>query len=238
LRKKKRPGRAAYIREYRKRYPKNWQEIRAEILKRSKGQCECDGECGLHTFDRCCEKNGKPGKNMAGTVRLQVAHLNHVEKDCRPENLKAMCQRCHLRYDRVLHADGARKTRNKQRGQIDALDELSFQEALTMLLLDLEANPMKVILAPAPEPRYWSPDEGRGGHMIRVVESRPPPWYLKLCQRWGYWSKRRGRFERRCFLAAINRAREGVFTGGVYMDAVLEMVKHAQRDPEEVFLNR
>jgi hypothetical protein len=30
---------------------------------------------------------------------LTVAHLNHDPQDCRDENLKAFCQRCHLRYD-------------------------------------------------------------------------------------------------------------------------------------------
>jgi len=28
-----------------------------------------------------------------------VAHLNHRPEDCRDENLRFMCQRCHLRYD-------------------------------------------------------------------------------------------------------------------------------------------
>lgn len=44
-------------------------------------------------------------------VVLTVAHLNHEPMDCRPENLKAMCQRCHLRYDGKLHARSARATR-------------------------------------------------------------------------------------------------------------------------------
>ncbi len=158
-------SRAAYNREFRKRYPKDWPEWRKKIRARSGGRCECSGECGLHVGGRCVELNGKPGKNMAGTVRLQAAHMNHVERDCREENLKDFCQRCHLRYDRVIHAEGSRKTRNKRSGQIDALDELSFQETLTMLQLDLEANPMKVILAPAPEPRHSTKFElSKRGH--------------------------------------------------------------------------
>ena len=37
-----------------------------------------------------------------GYVRiiLTCAHLNHNEMDCSNENLKALCQRCHLNYDR------------------------------------------------------------------------------------------------------------------------------------------
>jgi hypothetical protein len=44
-------------------------------------------------------------------VVLTVAHLNHVAGDDRDENLKALCQWCHLNYDRLHHHEtrGARK---------------------------------------------------------------------------------------------------------------------------------
>ena len=32
-------------------------------------------------------------------LTLTVAHINHVESDCRDENLVALCAGCHLRYD-------------------------------------------------------------------------------------------------------------------------------------------
>jgi 5-methylcytosine-specific restriction endonuclease McrA len=84
-------------------YPPNWKEISRVIRERSGGQCECMGECGLHRDHpgprRCEERNGAKAKWAAGVVVLTVAHLNHTPSDCRPENLKAMCQRCHLRYD-------------------------------------------------------------------------------------------------------------------------------------------
>jgi hypothetical protein len=48
---------------------------------------------------------------------LTVAHLNHDPQDNRDENLKAMCQRCHLRYDRDLHAENRAKTLDRRRGQ-------------------------------------------------------------------------------------------------------------------------
>ena len=32
---------------------------------------------------------------------LTLAHINHVEMDCRPENLVALCPRCHLAYDQT-----------------------------------------------------------------------------------------------------------------------------------------
>ncbi len=39
-------------------------------------------------------------------IVLTVAHLNHTPEDCRPENLKALCQRCHNRYDRAARRQG------------------------------------------------------------------------------------------------------------------------------------
>lgn len=30
---------------------------------------------------------------------LTVAHLNHIPMDCRDQNLRALCQRCHNSYD-------------------------------------------------------------------------------------------------------------------------------------------
>jgi hypothetical protein len=38
-------------------------------------------------------------------VVLTVAHLNHVPGDDRDENLRALCQWCHLHYDRAHHAE-------------------------------------------------------------------------------------------------------------------------------------
>lgn len=48
-------------------------------------------------------------------VVLTVAHLNHQPEDCRPENLLALCQRCHLTHDAKHHATNARKTRRARR---------------------------------------------------------------------------------------------------------------------------
>lgn len=94
-------------------YPKNWEQISRSIRNRSGGQCECAGECGLHNgvdlFDketrRCVEVNGEKARFARGKIMLTVAHLNHTPMDCRPENLKAMCQRCHLRYDSAMKAE-------------------------------------------------------------------------------------------------------------------------------------
>ena len=99
------------------RYPKNWKEISAKIRERSKtidapdGRCECMGECGLHPWGRCVERQGQKAHFARGKIVLTVMHMNHVEADCRDENLRAACQRCHLRYDAPHHAETARATR-------------------------------------------------------------------------------------------------------------------------------
>jgi len=76
--------------ENKKRYPKNWKEIRKRILKRANNKCE---------FEGCNAENYKPHPITGSKVILTIAHLNHIPEDCRDENLKAGCQRCHNRYD-------------------------------------------------------------------------------------------------------------------------------------------
>ena len=99
-------------------YPPDWPEISRRIRARSGGRCECHGECGLHNRNpgprRCEEQNGKLAKWAKGKVVLTVAHLNHEPADCRDENLKALCNRCHLRYDSEHHQRNAATTRKKK----------------------------------------------------------------------------------------------------------------------------
>lgn len=96
-------------------YPPDWPAISAYIrFERAGGQCECVGQCGLHRGRRCVERHGEPAKFARGRVVLTTAHRNHDEADCRPENLWAGCQRCHLRYDRQHH----KTSRLKRAGQL------------------------------------------------------------------------------------------------------------------------
>ena len=55
--------------------------------------------------------NGFPHPVTGSRVVLTVAHLDHVPENCAPENLKAMCQRCHLTYDAEHHKRTAYATR-------------------------------------------------------------------------------------------------------------------------------
>jgi len=110
----------------RARYPKDWTAISLRIKVRSGGQCECEGECGLHRTHpgprRCDERQGERAHWAKGFVVLTVAHLDHQPEHCADDNLKAMCQRCHLRYDVAHHQRNAAATRRaaKHNGELFA----------------------------------------------------------------------------------------------------------------------
>ena len=85
-----------------KRYPNNWKEIAKKIKEHAGWKCE---QCGKQ-----CRKPGEKFDTHKNT--LTVAYLNHTPEDIRPENLKAMCAPCHLRYDAKHHAE-TRRCRKK-----------------------------------------------------------------------------------------------------------------------------
>jgi len=95
----------------RKRYPRDWPTISLRIRSERAGWfCECLGECGRHD-GWCLERHGRPHSVTSSRVVLTVAHLDHTPENCDPDNLRAMCQRCHLAYDRHHHAETRRQTR-------------------------------------------------------------------------------------------------------------------------------
>ena len=123
--------------ENKHRYPANWNEIRAAILARAGNCCE---KCKVHNGERITRGVGEsdgtymdaggyvfdadngvqlgrvPHSDYEGTgkwinVVLTIAHLDHTPENCDPSNLRAWCQRCHLRYDAEHHAKNARETR-------------------------------------------------------------------------------------------------------------------------------
>ncbi len=49
---------------------------------------------------------------------LTVEHLNHNRADRRDETLAAMCQRCHLTCDALLHRENAARPRRGRLGQL------------------------------------------------------------------------------------------------------------------------
>jgi hypothetical protein len=111
--------------ENKHRYPKNWPEISFEIRTiRAAGRCECQGECGRGTHEgRCPNRNGQPAYGTGSTVVLTTAHLDHTPENCDPANLRAMCNGCHLHYDRDHHRETAAATR---RAAIEDAGQLAF----------------------------------------------------------------------------------------------------------------
>ena len=98
------------------RYPKDWPEISKRIrFERAGGRCECEGECGHDHGGRCAALHGEPHPVTESKVVLTTAHLNHTPEDCRDEVLKAMCQKCHLSYDREHHNASRRERAEKRR---------------------------------------------------------------------------------------------------------------------------
>lgn len=99
--------------ENRDRYPADWKQISDRIKwERAQGRCECLGECGRGTHGpdrdpagRCTNRHGEPAYGTGSRVVLTTAHLNHTPEDCADTNLRAMCQGCHLHYDKAHHAE-------------------------------------------------------------------------------------------------------------------------------------
>ncbi|CAA0129288.1 Uncharacterised protein [Mycolicibacterium vanbaalenii] len=99
--------------ENKHRYPPDWKQISERIrFERAGGRCECEGECGRGTHEgRCPNVHGLSAYGTGSKVVLTVAHLNHTPEDCGDANLRAMCNGCHLHYDREHHAQTAQRTR-------------------------------------------------------------------------------------------------------------------------------
>jgi hypothetical protein len=97
--------------ENRDRYPRDWPEISRRVRARANWQCE-----GSPAFPDCRAWNGEPHPETGSIVVLTVAHLDRTPENCSDENLRAMCQRCHLTYDGKQHAQ------NRIRDRHDAAD--------------------------------------------------------------------------------------------------------------------
>ena len=132
--------------ENRARYPKAWKAIADSIRDRAGNRCE-----GSPDFPDCRVPNYSIGYRKdpqlwievtrgdaqaladaqfeyGDLVRLTrivltVAHLDHTPENCDPANLRAMCQRCHLNYDKALHAQTAYATRKARAQTRDMFSE-------------------------------------------------------------------------------------------------------------------
>jgi hypothetical protein len=102
--------------ENKDRYPNDWRTISHRIrFDRAGGRCECEGECGRGTHEgRCPNEHEQPAYGTGSRVVLTVAHLDHTPEHSQDANLRAMCNGCHLHYDREHHAETAARTRREK----------------------------------------------------------------------------------------------------------------------------
>jgi len=89
------------------KYPKEWRQIREWILARAKDRCEF-----------CRAINYEPHPDTGSKVVLTIAHLDHDTMNNDPENLRALCQRCHNRYDAAYRTANRSRTFDEKRGQM------------------------------------------------------------------------------------------------------------------------
>lgn len=90
------------------KYAENWKtEIRPAILKRAGNRCEF-----------CGAENYQPHPITGSKVILTVAHLNHDVTDNRPENLRALCQKCHNGYDASERAKNRKNNKKRKNGVV------------------------------------------------------------------------------------------------------------------------
>lgn len=124
--------------ENKARYPKDWPEISRRIrFERAGGKCEwckaphgeviarsSDGQTYMlmegHVYDAetgahlgLCKGSEYDARKFVKVV-LTVAHLDHIPEHCNDDNLVAICQRCHNRYDAPMRRHGIKKRRRER----------------------------------------------------------------------------------------------------------------------------
>jgi len=134
-------------RDLRKFYGATWRKVtRPRILARAGNKCE---QCGVpnntdvfriagywlnisvdFTYGAAYQwvshqgssTRRPPGRRRKVRIALMIAHLNHTSGDDRDENLKALCQWCHLNYDAGHHRE-TRATRKDAARPLIAIAE-------------------------------------------------------------------------------------------------------------------
>ena len=92
-----------------------------KLWERMCGNKDCDaagnGELPYQDARICADLNNEiAGCKIWIVIVLTIAHLNHDIKDNRMDNLSALCQRCHINYDKDYHKQNARATIEKKKG--------------------------------------------------------------------------------------------------------------------------
>lgn len=112
----------AWTKAKRALYPKDWESIRARILERSGGCCE-----GTPQHPLCRAKNHEPHPETGSRVVLTCAHMwDSDPANCDETNLRMLCNRCHLSWDRRHHLAVQKQNREAKRRARQPL--LPFEE--------------------------------------------------------------------------------------------------------------
>jgi 5-methylcytosine-specific restriction endonuclease McrA len=120
------------------KYPSNWKQLATQIKESANWTCqECRRPCrkpgetwhdflirpdlAMEWLNQSCEEVFSDDDGMSTVIdkpqrfTLTVAHLDHDTTNNHPDNLKALCSGCHLRYDAPLHRRNASATRDRKR---------------------------------------------------------------------------------------------------------------------------
>ena len=79
-------------------YSPEWRAIRGRIMRRAGWCCE-----GTPAHPDCRVRDGLRHPETGSRVVLTVAHMDQDPTHNSDDNLRALCQRCHLNLDRHVH---------------------------------------------------------------------------------------------------------------------------------------
>lgn len=111
-----------------KKYPDNWKAIVKAILSRAGNKCEL---CYAPNHERVCRGSARTSEypwyrpmmdRNQGTSTKIILTVHHIDADLKnnsPNNLIALCQRCHLKLDMAIHLK-KRRINADQKSKIDA----------------------------------------------------------------------------------------------------------------------
>ena len=95
-----------------------WLAIRCAILNRARHRCE--GTPGH--YPNCRAANGERHPATGSKVVLTIAHLDQDPANNAPDNLRALCQRCHNALDAPWRRRNALATRQRRKASGDLFD--------------------------------------------------------------------------------------------------------------------
>lgn len=116
--------------DYSEYHPK-WSLIRRLILKRaakpllafSKGNyvewAKCE-QCGIPNYSYVSKDTREiklPDEDNVTRIVLTIAHMDHDKNNNRFDNLKALCQKCHLAHDLPQHINNRKYGRKWKKDQ-------------------------------------------------------------------------------------------------------------------------